>query len=186
MSEAAARSAVVELLKHIGENPLRSGLIDTPARFAKALREMTAGYAMNPADILARTFDGEDYNEVIVVPGIRFTSLCEHHVLPFVGTACVGYLPSRNRIVGLSKIPRLVECFARRLQVQERLTMQIANALNDALQPRGVAVIVRAQHMCMACRGVRQSDAAMVTSCLLGEARDNPTLRTELLSLMGK
>lgn len=185
VTQLEAHEAVRTLLRWIGEDPEREGLKRTPERVAKALREMTSGYHVDPQGVLATTFNGENYDEVIVVPGIRVTSMCEHHMLPFVGTATVAYLPGAdNRIVGLSKLPRLVEVFSRRLQVQERLTRQIADTLNEKLKPRGVAVIIRAQHMCMTCRGVRQHDASMVTSCFMGEARDNPTLKAEILRLV--
>lgn len=178
-----AEDSVRFLLKHIGEDPDRDGLKDTPARVVKAWREMTSGVNEDPAQILSRTFDVE-HDQMVIVRGIRFVSLCEHHVLPFVGTATVGYIPGK-RVVGLSKIPRLVRCFARRLQVQERLTDQIAEAMVKYLKPRGVGVIIRARHECMACRGVEQHTAEMVTSALLGAVRKNPAARQELLALSG-
>lgn len=176
-----ARDAVRTLLTHIGEDPEREGLVDTPDRVLRAWAEMTAGYAMNPAAILSRTFD-VPCDEMVVVRGIRFTSTCEHHLLPFLGEATVAYLPT-ERVVGLSKIARLVECFARRLQVQERMTDQIATAMERHLYPRGVGVIVRAHHLCMGCRGVRQPNAEMVTSSTLGAFRTNPAARAEFLDL---
>lgn len=171
------------LLAVIGENAQREGLRDTPRRVVKALIEMTAGYQQNPAEILATTFD-EKSDEIVMVTGIRFTSLCEHHLLPFIGTVAVGYLPGA-RVVGLSKLARLVECFARRLQVQERMTRQIAEAIEQNLAPLGVAVVVRAHHACMGCRGVRQQDAQMTTSSMLGAFRDNTASRAEFISLLG-
>lgn len=152
----------------------------TPPRFARAMIEMTSGYHQEPAAILARTFPVK-CDEMVVVTGIRFWSLCEHHLLPFEGTAVVGYIPGK-RIVGLSKLPRLVECFARRLQVQERLTQEIASAIQKHLKPRGVGVLVKARHTCMAMRGVR-SDGKMVTSALLGAIRTEPSARAEFLEL---
>lgn len=173
--------AVVRLLEWVGEDPTRPGLIDTPARVVKAWAEMTKGYAQDPAEILSRTFP-DRCDEMVLVTGIDFVSLCEHHVLPFTGTATVGYLPG-ERVVGLSKIPRLVHAFARRLQVQERLTFQIAHAIDTHLKPGGVGVVVTAHHSCMSCRGVRLAGARMVTSAMLGDLRDDPRARAEFLSL---
>lgn len=179
--DSGPTEAVRRLLQFVGEDPTREGLLDTPGRVVKALGELTSGYAQDPATILERTFD-VPFDEMVVVTGITFTSLCEHHVLTFSGTVDVGYLPS-DRVVGLSKIPRLVECFARRLQVQERLTTEIAEAMNDQLNPSGVGVVVRARHSCMGCRGVRQPSAEMVTSKLLGQMRDDARARSEFLAL---
>jgi GTP cyclohydrolase I len=148
----------------------------------RAWSEMTIGYNMNPAEILDRTFD-ETSDEMVVVRDIEFHSNCEHHMLPFSGTASVGYLPG-DRVVGLSKIPRLVECFAKRLQVQERMTKQIATAMQTHLQPLGVAVVVNARHSCMGCRGVRQSRASMTTSTMLGKLRTDVSARAEFLALI--
>lgn len=170
------------VLQWLGADLDSDGLDETPARVTRALREMTQGYDDDPAEILSKRFVA-DYDELVIVDGIDFVSLCEHHLLPFTGQAAVAYLPS-NAVVGLSKIPRLVECFARRLQIQERMTAQIAEALDKHLSPRGVAVVVRASHSCMSCRGVRQASATMVTSALLGEARDSAGLRSELLALL--
>lgn len=178
---AGPADAVIRLLEHVGEDPTREGLIDTPARVLRSLSEMTSGYDLDPADILARRFT-EACDEMVVVDGIEFVSLCEHHMLPFVGQAVVGYLPDRH-VVGLSKIPRLVECFARRLQVQERLTNQIAEALMTHVEPLGVGVVLRAHHSCMSCRGVRKATAQMVTSSMLGALRDKPEARAEFLAL---
>lgn len=170
--------AVVTLLRWIGEDPSRDGLRDTPARVAKAWREMTSGYDDDPAEILARTFD-ESSDELIVLRNIAFHSTCEHHLLPFHGTATVGYLP--GKVVGISKLARLVECFARRLQIQERMTRQVAEAIEEHLGARGVGVIVRAHHLCMGCRGVRQPDTEMVTSAMLGTLRSDAKSRSEFL-----
>lgn len=177
----AAEAAVRQLLMAIGETTERDGLRDTPARVVRALIEMTSGKDLNPAQILATTFD-EHSDEIVLVTGIRFTSLCEHHLLPFIGTVDVGYLPG-NGVVGLSKLARLVECFARRLQVQERMTRQIAEAIQIHLQAQGVGVVVRAHHSCMGCRGVRQQDAQMITSAMLGVFRDRAEVRAEFLTL---
>ena len=158
--------AIVRLIQHIGENPNREGLLDTPKRVAKAYRELTHGYDADPATILGTTF-GEHASQMIHVNGIEFVSLCEHHMLPFTGTAHVAYIP-RERVVGLSKIPRLVAAYAARLQVQERLTEQIADALDTHLNPLGVGVSITAHHSCMGLRGAKQPNATMTTTALRG------------------
>lgn len=168
-------------LEFVGEDPTREGLADTPRRVIKSLQELTEGYAQNPKEILKTTFT-EKYDEMIVVREIEFWSLCEHHMLPFRGTATVGYIPN-GKVVGLSKIARLVRCFSRRLQIQERLTQQIAHAIKDELKPLGVGVVLKATHLCMEMRGVK-SPATMVTSCLLGLMRT--TARNEFLSFDGR
>lgn len=173
--------AVRRLLQFIGEDPEREGLLDTPKRVVKAYAEMTAGYSEDPAAILSTTFD-DRCDEMVMLRGIDFVSLCEHHLLPFTGTAVVGYVPG-DRVVGLSKLARLVECYARRLQVQERLTNQIAYALLDHLDARGVGVVIRAHHSCMGNRGVRKPGAEMVTSAMLGVLRDDTAARAEFLAL---
>lgn len=173
----AREEAVVALLEGIGEDPSRDGLRDTPRRVVKALAEMTVGYQHDPAQILGTVFD-EDSDEMVVVRGIPFWSLCEHHMLPFHGAAHVAYLPD-GQVVGLSKIPRLVECFARRLQVQERMTAQVADALATHLRPRGVAVLIEGEHTCMRIRGI-QREGTMVTSAYRGALRDGPA-RSEFL-----
>lgn len=172
--------AVRRLLIHIGEDPDREGLVETPRRVVKALSEMTCGYYEDPAVVLGTTFD-EQSDELVAVTGIEFVSLCEHHLLPFIGQASIGYLPGA-RVVGLSKLGRIVDTYARRLQVQERMTTQIADAIMTHLEPRGVGVVLRAQHSCMSCRGV-QKTSTMVTSAMLGDFRDNPQLRAEFLGL---
>ena len=177
-TQRSAEEAVATLLRFIGEDTGRDGLIDTPGRVVRAWREMTAGYGEDPAEILARTFE-ESSDEMIVLRGISFYSVCEHHLLPFYGTAAVGYLP--GRVVGISKLARLVNCFARRLQIQERMTRQIAEAVETHLGARGVGVILRAHHLCMGCRGVRQEETEMVTSCMLGTLRSDATSRSEFL-----
>lgn len=176
----APTDAVRRLLEFIGEDPNREGLADTPARVTRALAEMTSGYRQDPATVLATTFDVE-CDEMVVVRGIPFTSLCEHHLLPFVGTVDVGYVPE-GRVVGLSKLARLVEVYARRLQVQERMTIQIADAIEQHLAPKGVAVVVRARHSCMAARGVGK-EAEMVTSRVRGALRDSAAARAEFMAL---
>ncbi len=177
---AGPEDAVRRLLQGIGEDVNREGLIATPGRVVRAFREMTDGYGAEPAKILATTFD-EQSDEMIVVSNVEFTSLCEHHMLPFTGYATVGYLP-QGRVVGLSKLPRLVDAFAHRLQVQERMTRQIAEAIDDTLKPLGVGVVVTAHHSCMGIRGVRKSNARMTTSALFGAMRDNGMARAEFLS----
>ena len=174
--------AVLSLLSMIGEDPSRDGLLDTPRRVVRALREMTGGYREDPAEILSRTFE-ESSDELIVLRGIEFHSICEHHLLPFHGTAAVGYLP--GKVVGISKLARLVHCFARRLQIQERLTRQIADAVAEHLDARGVAVVIRAHHLCMGVRGVKLPAAEMITSAMLGELRDDASTREEFLRLSG-
>ena len=179
-AEHAASDAVTTILRFIGEDPARDGLVDTPARVLKAWREMTSGYEDDPAEILSRTFD-ETSDEMVVLRGISFHSTCEHHLLPFYGEASVGYLP--GKVVGISKLARLVGCFGRRLQIQERLTRQIAESIEEHLDARGVGVIIRAHHLCMGCRGVRQQTTEMVTSSMLGTLRSDPMARAELLRL---
>ena len=180
-AEHAAAEAVTTLLRFIGEDPSRDGLIDTPARVLKAWREMTSGYDDDPAAILARTFD-ETSDEMVVLRGIGFHSTCEHHLLPFYGQVSVGYLP--GKVVGISKLARLVDCFGRRLQIQERMTRQIAESIEHHLEARGVGVIVRAHHLCMGCRGVRQQTTEMVTSAMLGTLRSDAMARAEFLRLV--
>ena len=178
-----AEGAVRTLLRWINEKEChRPGLEDTPARVVRALKEMTVGYHQDPKEILGTVFE-EKYDEMVLVQGIRYHSMCEHHMMPFSGTADVAYIPnSRGLIVGLSKIPRLVECFARRLQVQERMTKQIAEALQEHLKPLGVGVVVRGHHACCEQRGVRSRNL-MVTSDLRGVFREKPEVRAEFLSL---
>jgi GTP cyclohydrolase IA len=173
---------VESLLVTLGEDPTRDGLRDTPKRVVKAYKEMTRGYQQDPKEILSRCFD-IDTDELVILKNIEFSSLCEHHLLPFVGTATVGYIPA-GKVVGISKLARLVDCFANRLQVQERLTRQIAAALIEVLQPAGVAVLVDAHHQCMGCRGVKRPRASMITSCMLGRFREDPKARAEFLSLI--
>lgn len=181
-AERGPEDAVVRLLEWIGEDPAREGLLDTPKRVVKAFREMTSGLAVEPRSVLGTVFN-ETSDQMVVVRGIRFSSMCEHHLLPFTGTAAVGYVPD-GRVIGLSKIPRLVEVFAKRPQVQERMTNQIAQALMDHLAPQGVGVVVKAHHSCMGCRGVRQPDAEMITSCVLGCMKADPKARAELMEFI--
>lgn len=177
---------VRDLLTYIGEDPAREGLLETPNRFLKAWREYTRGYLEKPEDVLKSFEDGaERVDEMVIVRDIPVYSLCEHHLAPFFGKAYVGYIPDQ-RILGLSKISRLVEVFARRLQVQERLTNQIADALDTHLQPLGVAVVIECRHMCMESRGVRHTGTATVTSALRGIIKKDPDSRREFLSLIGR
>lgn len=170
-------------LKSLGEDPDRPGLIETPARVAKAWKHWSSGYGQNPSDVLKAFEDGaEEYNELIVVRNIPVYSHCEHHLAPFFGKATVGYMPD-GKIVGLSKLTRLVECFAKRLQVQERLTIQVANALMESLQPKAVGVVIRCRHLCMESRGIKTAGEETVTSAMLGELQPNLAMRTEFLHL---
>ncbi len=178
VTKEQAEAAVSQLLLYIGEDPQREGLKKTPHRVSNAFLELTEGYRQNPGEILSTTFSAA-YSDMVVVRDIEFWSLCEHHLLPFHGSVTVGYLP-KGRVVGLSKIGRLVQCFSRRLQVQEKMTQQIATAMMEHLQPLGVGVIVKASHQCMAMRGVK-SPAEMVTSSLMGQFLE-PATRNEFLS----
>ena len=174
---------VESLLEELGEDPVRQGLRATPERVARALRELTEGYRLKPDDVIADALFDQEYDEMVVVKDVPFYSLCEHHMLPFFGHIHVGYLP-RGRVIGLSKIPRLVEVFSHRLQIQEQLTRQVAEALNAALSPRGVAVVAEARHLCMEMRGVETPGGRMVTSCMLGVFREDSRTRAEFLDLV--
>ncbi|MGX7000445.1 GTP cyclohydrolase I FolE [Caballeronia sp. KNU42] len=179
-----AENAVRVLIRWAGDDPSREGLIDTPARVARSYKEFFAGYVVDPREILARTFSEVDgYDEMVVLKDIRFESYCEHHMVPIIGRAHVAYLPE-HRVVGISKLARLVDAFAKRLQIQEKMTVQIADALNEVLEPKGVGVILEAAHQCMSTRGVHKSDAAMVTSRMLGSFRTDPSTRREFLSIV--
>jgi GTP cyclohydrolase IA len=172
-----------EILREIGEDPDREGLARTPARAAKAFRDFTRGYDQNLSAVLNNAIFSEEYDDMVIVRNIELYSLCEHHLVPFFGSAHVGYIP-QGRIVGLSKIARLVDMYSRRLQVQERLTHEIAHAIHDAIQPRGVAVVVEARHLCMMSRGVEKQQSSMVTSCVLGSFRSDRATREEFMSLL--
>ena len=184
-TEMEARHAVRAILSYIGEDPDREGLRDTPKRVAKAWDELCAGYGEDPAAILGTDFDVGRYDELISVPRIEFYSQCEHHMLPFFGVAHVGYIPNRKtlRVVGLSKIARVVDVFARRLQVQERLTMQVADAIGEHLEAHGVIVVVEAKHFCMCSRGVQKHQSSMVTSAIRG-ALKSPAARAEFYAMV--
>ncbi|WP_372088596.1 GTP cyclohydrolase I FolE (plasmid) [Tistrella mobilis] len=182
---AEAEEAVRTLLRWAGDDPDREGLLGTPNRVVRAYGEFFAGYAMEPQEILARTFEEIDgYDEIVALRDIRFESHCEHHMVPVVGTAHVAYLP-RTRVVGISKLARVVEGYAKRLTIQERMTAQIANAISTVLDPRGVAVVVQASHQCMTTRGVHKPGVAMITSRMTGVFRKDPGARLELFSLLG-
>ena len=174
---------VESLLSELGEDPDRQGLKDTPNRVSRALRELTDGYGMSPEDVIADAVFDQDYDEMVVVKDIPFYSLCEHHMLPFFGSCHVGYLP-KGKVLGLSKIPRLVGIFAHRLQLQERMTKEVAEALNGALAPKGVGVVVEARHLCMEMRGVQKPGGHLITSCMLGTFRKDPRTRAEFLDLV--
>jgi GTP cyclohydrolase I len=176
-------SAIREVLEIIGEDPNREGLLKTPERYAKALTFLTSGYAKCPKKVLNDAIFNEQYDEMVVVKDIEIYSLCEHHMLPFFGKAHVAYIPD-GKIVGLSKVARMVDVFARRLQVQERLTTQIAQTLSELLQPRGIGVVIEAKHLCMMMRGVEKQNSSMVTSSMHGAFRDNEATRKEFLSLI--
>lgn len=182
--EPRAQAAIRELLFAIGEDPDRDGLRDTPARVARACAEVFGGLYTDPSDVLATTFN-EEHDELILVKDIPLYSVCEHHLVPWHGTAAVGYIPGRDgRITGLSKLARLVDLYARRPQVQERLTKQVADAMHERLQPRGVIVVVDAEHLCMAMRGIRKPGSRTVTSAVRGILRSDPRTRAEALSLI--
>ena len=171
------------LLRTIGEDPDREGLVKTPERVARALQFLTKGYSEDPAAILNSALFSEEYSEMIVLKDLDFFTLCEHHMLPFFGKAHVAYIPSK-KILGLSKLARLFEVFARRLQVQERLTTQVAHSLMDAIDPQGVGVVVEAEHLCMRMRGVEKQNSVVVTSCMLGTFRDRQETREEFTTLI--
>jgi GTP cyclohydrolase I len=174
---------VEQMLAELGEDPSRQGLRATPDRVARAFRELTDGYGLRASDVVAGAVFDQDYDEMVLVKDIPFYSLCEHHMLPFFGTCHVGYLP-RGKVVGLSKIPRLVTMFAHRLQLQERMTKEIAEALNDELAPRGVGVVIEARHLCMEMRGVQKTGGELITSCMLGTFRKDARTRAEFLDLV--
>jgi GTP cyclohydrolase I len=177
------QEVIRQLLAELGEDPLREGLLDTPKRVEKSFRFLTSGYAANVDAVLNNALFTVDYNEMVIVKDIDFYSLCEHHLLPFFGKCHIAYLP-QGRVLGLSKIPRLVEIFARRLQIQERLTSQIADTLRDKVDPLGVAVVMEATHLCMSMRGVEKQNSIAVTSAMLGVFREDARTRMEFLELI--
>ncbi len=185
-SRTEAEAAVRTLLRWTGDDPTREGLVDTPARVVRAYEEFFQGYDVDPVDFLQRTFEETDgYDEMVLLRDVTFESHCEHHMVPIVGKAHVAYLPGK-RVVGISKLARVVDAYAKRLQIQERLTTQIANAIQDVLQPKGVAVVIEAQHQCMTTRGVHKPGVSMVTSRMLGAFRTNAATRREFLAMVGR
>ncbi|MGZ5598641.1 MAG: GTP cyclohydrolase I FolE [Usitatibacter sp.] len=185
-SRAEAEKAVRTLILWAGDDPDREGLRDTPGRVVRAYEEFFAGYSQDPREILKRTFsEVEGYDEMIVMNDIRFESHCEHHMVPIIGKVHIGYLPDR-RVIGISKLARLVEVYARRLQVQEKMTVQIADTLQEVLQPKGVAVVIEAAHQCMTTRGVHKPGVGLVTSRMVGAFRDDPSTRREFLAVIGR
>ena len=184
-SRAEAEAAFRTIIRWAGDDPERDGLHETPSRVARAFEEWFRGYGEDPEQILKKTFEEiEGYDEMIVLRGIRFESYCEHHMAPIIGKAWVGYIP-KGRVVGISKLARVVEVYAKRLQIQEKMTAQIANTISDVLKPHGVGVIIKATHHCMSTRGVHKHDADMVTSRMLGCFRDNSITRQEFLAIAG-
>jgi GTP cyclohydrolase I len=184
-TRAEAESAIRVLLRWAGDDPTREGLIDTPSRVARAYEEFFEGYTIDPVNLLERTFEETDgYDEIVLLRDIRLESHCEHHMVPIIGRAHVAYLPHR-RVVGISKLARVVEAYAKRLQIQEKLTAQIANTIQEVLEPRGVAVVIEAAHQCMTTRGVHKPGVTMVTSRMLGAFRDDANTRRELLAMIG-
>ncbi|MCY4042354.1 MAG: GTP cyclohydrolase I FolE [Candidatus Dadabacteria bacterium] len=177
------QKAVKQILTEIGEDPAREGLEDTPLRIERMMKEITSGYGSDPMKIAREAVYEIDYDEMVIVKDTEFYSMCEHHMLPFFGKCHVAYIPNK-KIIGLSKIPRIIEVFSRRLQVQERMTVQIANLLKEALSPKGVAVVVKGYHLCMAMRGVEKSGANMITSSMNGLFRSDERSREEFLSLI--
>lgn len=183
MKKDPLESLVIKLLEELGENPQREGLKFTPHRVAESFRYLTKGYAQDASKILLKGSFSEKYNEMILVKDVSFFSLCEHHILPFYGKCHVGYIPN-GKVVGLSKIPRLIDVFARRLQVQERMTQEIANAIESCIKPRGVGVVIEAFHLCMAMRGVEKQNAYATTSAMLGAFESHERTRMEFLSFL--
>jgi GTP cyclohydrolase IA len=184
-SQAEAEAAVRTLLRWAGDDPKREGLLDTPARVARSYRELFAGYDTDPRAYLERTFEEVGgYDQLVILKDIRFVSFCEHHMLPVIGKAHVAYLPN-DRVVGISKLARVVNGYGRRLQIQEKMTAEIARAIDEVLQPKGVGVVVEGTHSCMTLRGVNSEGSSLVTSHLIGDVRDDPRTRQEFLRLVG-
>ncbi len=184
-SREVAMAAVETLIRWAGDDPHREGLKGTPDRVVRAFKEFFSGYNIDPVEVLRRTFEEvEGYDEIVLLRDIRFESHCEHHMAPIIGKAHVAYLPNQ-RVVGISKLARIVEAYARRLQIQEKMTAQIANTLQEVLQPKGVAVVIEAAHQCMTTRGIHKPGVTMVTSRMLGAFRDNASTRREFLTLIG-
>ena len=181
-----AERAVRTLIEFVGEDPDREGLQDTPKRVVKSYEELFSGYLYDPAEILARTFEEvEDYDEIVLLRDVRFESFCEHHMMPIIGTAHVAYFPN-DRVVGISKLARVIDAYAKRMQIQERLTAQIAQAIETVLKPRGVAVVIESEHHCMSTRGVRKSGVSMVTTRMLGCFKDDSETRRDFYQLLDR
>ncbi|MDF1794243.1 MAG: GTP cyclohydrolase I FolE [Thalassobaculaceae bacterium] len=181
-----AERAVRTLIEFVGEDPDREGLLDTPKRVVKSYEELFSGYLYDPADILARTFEEvADYDEIVLLRDVRFESFCEHHMLPIIGTAHVAYFPN-DRVVGISKLARVIDAYAKRMQIQERLTAQIATAIETVLEPRGVAVVIEAEHHCMSTRGVHKPGVGMITTRMLGCFKEDAERRREFYQLIGR
>ena len=185
VDRSAIESATTSILTAVGEDPNREGLLNTPNRVARMYEELLSGYRADPVKLINNALFDVEYDDMVIVKDIEFSSLCEHHLLPFIGHAHVAYIP-RGKVIGLSKIPRIVDMFARRLQVQERMTRQIANFLNEVLDARGVAVVVEAKHMCSMMRGVQKHDSSMTTSAMLGTFRENEKTRGEFMAHLGR
>ena len=183
-SEEEAMAAVKTLLAFAGDDPSREGLIETPKRVIKAYGEFFAGYDEDPVEALSKTFEQvEGYDEMVIVKGIRVESHCEHHIVPILGVAHVGYIPNK-RVVGISKLARIIDIFGKRLQTQETMTAQVADTINDVLKPKGVAVVIDAAHQCMTTRGIHKTETSTVTSRMLGAFKENPTTRSEFMNLI--
>ena len=183
-SREEAKEAVKTLIKWAGDNPDREGLLETPKRVVKAYEDFFKGYSEDPVQILSKTFDEiEGYDEMVIVRDIKIESHCEHHMVPFIGTAHIGYIPNQ-RVVGISKLARIADVFSKRLQTQETMTAQIADTINETLDPKGVAVVIDAQHMCMTTRGAHKSESSTITSRMLGLFRTNSNTRNEFMNLI--
>jgi GTP cyclohydrolase I len=185
VDHARIEAATVDILAAVGEDPNREGLLNTPRRVAKMYEELLGGYRVDPSKLINNAIFDVEYDDMVIVRDIEFSSLCEHHMLPFVGHAHVAYIP-RGKVIGLSKIPRIVDMFARRLQVQERMTRQIADFINEVLDAQGVAVVLEGKHMCSMIRGVHKHDSSMTTSAMLGDFRTNRATRDEFLAHLGR
>jgi GTP cyclohydrolase I len=181
-----AEEAVRTLIRWAGDDPFREGLQETPDRVTRSYREFFSGYAEDPVELLQRTFEETDgYDEMVILRGIRLESHCEHHLAPIIGVVHVAYLPN-HRIIGISKLARVIEVYAKRMQIQEKMTVQIASAIHEVLEPKGVAVVIEAEHHCMTTRGIHKPGVAMITSHMIGAFRDNPTTRREFLAMIGQ
>lgn len=184
IDQEEAKAALRTILLYLGEDPDREGLLETPDRIVRSYEELFCGYKQDPKDILQKSFGIENYDQMVIIKSVPFVSFCEHHFLPFTGKCSIAYIPKGQRVVGLSKLARLVDIFAKRLQIQERMTLQIADALEQHIAPAGIAVVVEAVHQCMACRGVKKKGASMITSDMRGAFRSNESARAEFLNLV--